>query len=306
MTPHALTVDLEDWHQLLHRRVTAATTPPSKHVVTDTYRILELLDDAAVRATFFVVGAVADAYPELVREVAARGHEIGSHTYRHELVDRLRPDEFRADIARSRQQLQDLTGQPVLGFRAPEFSVGDLGHWSFSVLAEVGFAYDSSVFPVAGARYGIPAAPPAPFPIETACGTIWEFPLATWAVGRRQLPVAGGSYFRVLPQPVLRRALRQREVAGHNAVLYVHPYEFHRGWLYLSGLSWRQRLHPAHVRFGLLHNVATSAVTRRVRSLLAEFKFVPLEALYRHYTGELDAAAGEMLGSPQTTDTLSL
>jgi polysaccharide deacetylase family protein (PEP-CTERM system associated) len=281
MTVHGLTIDLEDWHQLLHRRVTGQTPPPTKHVVDDTYHLLELLDNAGVRATFFVVGMVAEAYPDLVREVAARGHEIGSHSYHHHLLDSVDARHFKADVDRSRKQLQDLTGQPVLGFRAPEFSVGYLGHWSFRVLAEAGFAFDSSVFPVAGARYGIPEAPCGSFAIETGSGTLWEFPLATWQLRSLRLPAAGGSYFRIMPGSVLRRAMLQSDREGRSAILYFHPYEFHRGWLYLSGLAWRQRAHPAHLRFGVLHNLATGAVGRRLRSLLREFRFTSLSELYQ-------------------------
>jgi polysaccharide deacetylase family protein (PEP-CTERM system associated) len=285
MTVHALTVDLEDWHQLLRRRVTGDTTPPTRHVVADTQRLLDVLDAATARATFFVVGMVADAYPELVREVAARGHEIGSHSYDHRLIHQLDAARFRADVDRSRKQLQDLTGQPVLGFRAPEFSVGHLGHWCFAVLAEAGFAFDSSVFPIPSARYGIPGAPRTPFPIETPAGTLWEFPLATGEVAGRRVPIAGGSYFRVLPGAVLYRALASNDAAGHSSVLYFHPYEFHRGWLYLSGLAWRQRVDPAHLRFALLHNLATGAVARRLVALLREFSFAPLGDLHdKHST----------------------
>jgi polysaccharide deacetylase family protein (PEP-CTERM system associated) len=301
-TPHALTVDLEDWHQLLNRRITGSTVPPSRHVVADTHRVLDILDEAGARATFFVVGAVGESNPDLVREVAGRGHEIGSHTYFHEPISRLRADEFKADVSRSRQQLQDLTGQPVLGFRAPEFSVGHLAHWSFRVLAEVGFAYDSSVFPTTAARYGIPDAPLSPFPIETAGGTLWEFPLATWDLGRRRLPAAGGSYFRLLPLPALRCALSQAEAARRPAVLYFHPYEFHRGWLYLSGLSWRERLHAANVRFSLLHNVGTAAIEARLRALLRGFAFAPLGELYRRHSGRAQDPGPEALATARTTE----
>jgi polysaccharide deacetylase family protein (PEP-CTERM system associated) len=302
-TPHALTVDLEDWHQLLRRRVTGSTTSPSRHVVGDTQHLLDLLDEASARATFFVVGAIARAHPDLVREVARRGHEIGSHTDGHELIHRLSPEEFRTDVVESRRHLQDLTGQPVLGFRAPEFSVGHLGHWSFAVLAEAGYAYDSSVFPIAAARYGIPDAPRTPFPIETDAGTLWEFPLATWDFGGRRLPAAGGTYFRLLPLLALRRALHQAQADHRPAVLYFHPYEFHRGWLYVSGLSWRQRLHAANVRFSLLHNVGTAAVGARLRALLREFSFGPLGELYRRKSARVSSLGAEALATAHTTES---
>ena len=128
MTVHALTIDLEDWHQLFHRRLTGEEIRPTQAVVGATHRLLDMLDEVGVRATFFVLGNVAEAYPGLVREVAHRGHEVGSHTHSHDLIFRTEPAAFRADVERSLEGLRDLTGQPVLGFRAPEFSVGHLGH----------------------------------------------------------------------------------------------------------------------------------------------------------------------------------
>ena len=147
MSVHALTVDLEDWHQLFHRRLTGEVIPPTPAVVVATHRLLDMLDEVGVRATFFVLGNVADTYPELVRDVVRRGHEIGSHTYNHELIFRTKPAAFKADVERSLVRLQDLAQRSILGFRAPEFSVGHPGHWCFEILAELGFRYDSSVFP---------------------------------------------------------------------------------------------------------------------------------------------------------------
>src|SRR3712207_1928766 len=129
MTVHALTIDLEDWHQLFHKRLIPEVIPPTPAVVDTTHCLLDILDEADVRATFFVLGNVADAYPELVREVARRGHEVGSHTHSHELISRMKPADFKADVERSLFKLQDLTGESVVGFRAPEFSVGHLRHW---------------------------------------------------------------------------------------------------------------------------------------------------------------------------------
>jgi hypothetical protein len=147
------------------------------------------------------------------------------------------------------------------------------------------------VFPVAGVRYGIPDAPRLPFPIETASGTVWEFPLAVAQVGRRAIPVGGGTYFRILPGRLLRLAIGRYERERRSAVLYFHPYEFHEGWLYLSGVARRQRLHAAHLRFGVLHNLATRAVARRLRSLLLQFSFGPLGELYRMHAADRAGAA---------------
>ena len=284
MATHALTIDLEDWHQLMHRRLTGETIPPTPTVVATTHSVLDMLDEAGVRATFFVVGNIAATYPELVREVALRGHEIGSHTHSHELIFRMEPSAFKADVERSIGTLQDLTGQPVLGFRAPEFSVGHLGHWCFEILSELGFRYDSSVFPLPRVRYGIPEAPRFPFEITTPSGTIREYPLATWDFGRFRLPNAGGSYFRLLPDRLVRRAFDAIDEGGLTAVLYFHPYEFHDGWLVPPRPAWRGGFRAGNLRFAfsrvLLHNYRTGVVGRRLRPLLARFEFMPLGGIY--------------------------
>jgi polysaccharide deacetylase family protein (PEP-CTERM system associated) len=285
MTVHALTIDLEDWHQLFHRRLTGETIRPTKAVVGATHRLLNMLDEAGVRATFFVVGNIADTYPELVREVAQRGHEIGSHSYSHELIFRMQPATFKADVERSLAKLQDLAGKPIIGFRAPEFSVGHLRHWCFEILIELGFRYDSSVFPLPRVRYGIPEAPRNPFTITTPSGAIYEYPLATWDAGRFRLPIAGGSYFRLLPGPVLHHALNAIDESGRTAVLYFHPYEFHTGWLSPSRLAWRRSLRASNLKFTLsrivLHNLRTNAIGQRLKPLLAQFEFMPLGDIYR-------------------------
>jgi len=290
MTAHALTIDLEDWHQLFHRRLTGEEIPPTKTVVGSTHRLLDVLDEAGVRATFFVLGNVAEAYPGLVREVVRRGHEVGSHTHSHALISDLEPAAFRADVERSLAGLQDLTGQPVLGFRAPEFSVGHLRHWCFEILAELGFRYDSSVFPLPRARYGIPEAPRHPFTIATPSGEIQEYPLATWDAGPFRLPVAGGSYFRLLPGRLLRRALDDIDAGGAPAVLYFHPYEFHRGWLNPSWPAWRRSLRASNPKFALsrivLHNFRTDLIGERLKPLLARFRFVPLGDIYEDHRRE--------------------
>ena len=280
MTTHALTIDLEDWHQLLHRRVTGELVPPSPAVVSDTHRLLDLLDERGVRATFFVLGLVCQANPDLVREVAHRGHEIGSHSYAHQLVSSMDRVAFRADVDRSIKQLQDLIGRPVWGFRAPEFSVKALDHWSFEVLAEVGFRYDSSVYPLTRARYGIPDSPRRPFEIATPSGPILEFPLATWQKMGTRFPVGGGSYYRFLPESLLRRAMRDLEAVGSPAVLYFHPYEFHEGRLGLPNLPWHCRRRLDFIKYSILHNLFTARIAGRLTTVLNEFDFEPLVNIF--------------------------
>jgi polysaccharide deacetylase family protein (PEP-CTERM system associated) len=279
----------------MHRRLTGEESRPTPTVLATTHRLLDMLDEAEVRATFFVVGNVAETYPELVREVVRRGHEVGSHTHSHELIFRMEPSAFKADVERSLVKLQDLTGQPVLGFRAPEFSVGHLRHWCFEILVELGFRYDSSVFPLPRVRYGIPEAPRRPFAITTPSGTIQEYPLATWNLGRFRLPVAGGSYFRLLPDRLVYRALNAIDESGLTAVLYFHPYEFHTGWLIPSRLAWQRSLRASNLKFTLsrvfLHNVRTNVIAQRLRPLLARFEFMPLGGVYRATFGSREGSA---------------
>jgi len=285
MTIHALTIDLEDWHQLMHRRLTGEIIQPTPTVLNTTHRLLNVLDEARTHATFFVVGNVAETYPGLVREVVERGHEIGSHTHSHELIFRMEPAAFKADMVRSLARLQDITGEPVLGFRAPEFSVGHLRHWCFEILVELGVRYDSSVFPLPRARYGIPQAPRSPFAITTPSGSIQEYPLATWDVSRFRLPVAGGSYFRLLPDRLIYRALNEIDESGDMVVLYFHPYEFHPGLLVPPRLVWRRSLGANNLSFTisrlLLHNVRTGVIAQRLKSLLGQLKFMPLGEIFR-------------------------
>jgi len=270
---HALTIDLEDWHQMMSRRLTGRYSEPTQATPVATHRLLDVLDETGVRATFFVAGMLAEKFPELVREVHRRGHEIASHSYAHRPIFTLTPDEFRADLTRSIGQLENLTGARVHGFRAPEFSVGALNHWCFTVLAEAGFTYDSSVFPLGGVRYGIGDAPARPFEIHTTAGALWEFPLATWKWRGRTIPLAGGTYFRFLPQSTLRRATRELDA---TSVFYFHPYEFVDGTLRLDDLARSERMSLGYFKYRLLHNFRTGRILRTLKPILRELEFRPL------------------------------
>ncbi len=299
MTAHALTIDLEDWRQVVHRRMTGEPITPHTSVIDQTFRLLDLLDVADVRATFFVVGAVAQSFPGLVREVERRGHEVGSHSHLHEMPTSMSREGFKNDVARSVARLQDITGKPVLGFRAPEFAVGGLDHWSFEVLAELGFLYDSSVFPLERLRYGIAGAPREPFTIETAAGPIREFPLASWRFGRFDLPVAGGGYFRILPAHLIRAALQGMDRIGRPGIFYVHPYEFDTRPLTPRRATWRGDLRLKALPFALsriaLHNFNRGSTEKVLSRLLFDFDFQPLHELY--FAGQ-EAEAASLEATP--------
>jgi polysaccharide deacetylase family protein (PEP-CTERM system associated) len=225
---HLFSVDVEDYFQVSAFERIAPTAHwnefPSR-VEANTYRLLELLARHGANATFFTLGWVADRCPELVRAIAAAGHEVASHSYWHRRITTLTANEFREDLRRSKQLLEDLVGQPIVGFRAPSFSIVPGVEWAWDVLVEEGFTYDSSVFPIVRPGYGNPSAPRDPYVISTPSGPLRQYPLATASVGALRLPAAGGAYLRLLPQALLHRALREAEERRAPAMCYIHPWE---------------------------------------------------------------------------------
>jgi polysaccharide deacetylase family protein (PEP-CTERM system associated) len=190
--------------------------------------LLDRLARHDLQATFFIVGQVAQRDPALVRAVLAAGHEVASHGWAHRRILEMTPDQFREDLRLSVDALEQITGEPVVGFRAPTFSLVPRTGWAIDILCEAGLRYDSSIFPVKHDRYGIPSAPRTPFVALGPTRSIVELPPATWQLGAWNLPVAGGGYFRLFPLAVLRAALRQIAHLGRQAatVLYFHPWEF--------------------------------------------------------------------------------
>ena len=228
-----LSVDFEDWHQLVRRRVGA---PDWQHAGPALERqinvLLALLDDLGVRATFFILGMSARAHPDLVQAIAARGHEIGSHGDAHRPVHGQTPSEFAADLRAARATIEQLTGRTPLGYRAPAFSVTRQSPWAFDVLADEGLAYDASQHDSPRIRNRLGESSSSPHPLQLAGGgTLWEFPVAVWHPGRGwpdapdrrvRVPVGGASYWGLLPTAVVLRGL---ERAGPLAGLYLHPHE---------------------------------------------------------------------------------
>jgi polysaccharide deacetylase family protein (PEP-CTERM system associated) len=227
---NALSVDVEEYyHALVFQEGTGAGdghTWPSR-VEWSVARVLDVLGAAGVRATFFVLGEVAAGHPALVRKVAGDGHEVACHGYRHVPVHRQSPRAFRDDVRRAKRLLEDLTGEPVLGYRAPNFSIGRAQAWAYDLLLEEGFRYDSSTYPIRHDRYGDPDAPRAPYAVtQHGALSLIEFPIATVRVLGLNLPIGGGGYFRLLPGIVPTwgiRRVNQREQLP--VMFYVHPWE---------------------------------------------------------------------------------
>ena len=219
---HVFTVDLEDWRQSVFDH----SCPVSDDFHRGTERILELLDRHRTRATFFVLANVAEHSPALVRRIHAAGHEVQSHGLDHVELNRLTPARFRDELARAKAMLEDVIGVPVTGYRAPRFSVTAATSWSLDILAESGFRYDSSVFPMRIRGYGIQGWPAAPARVRTRRGLeLVEIPVSTARWLGRRWPVGGGGYLRLLPEWLVRKALLSVAAQGRPIVLYVHPYE---------------------------------------------------------------------------------
>jgi polysaccharide deacetylase family protein (PEP-CTERM system associated) len=193
-----------------------------------THWILDLLERSGQKGTFFIVGEIALEFPHLVRAIHRAGHEVASHSWRHRSLLSMTADEFREDTRRSKDILEQVTGEAVLGYRAPTFSIVRRTAWALDILSELGFLYDSSIFPVYHDRYGVPDAPRSPFLAGGDRGVILEFPPATLRLGGLNLPVGGGGYFRLFPLALLLLGLRQlgRHGRPSQGMLYFHPWEF--------------------------------------------------------------------------------
>jgi polysaccharide deacetylase family protein (PEP-CTERM system associated) len=224
--------------------------------------VLDLLSEVGVRATFFFVGTVAEHLPAVVRETAGRGHEIGSHSFVHTRVFDLEPGAFRRGLASSKALLEDLAGAPVRGFRAPDFSITRESLWALDTLLELGFDYDSSIYPT-GIHdvYGIDGATPG---IHTHANGLVEYPLATVEIGGRRIPFGGGGYFRLYPVPVTEWLIRRENTAGLPCMFYIHPYEVGPARPRIAGLS-------AYRRFRHYYNCANGRA--RLRRLIERVPF---------------------------------
>ena len=265
---NALTVDVEDYFHV-------AALAPNIHkdswdsresrVVGNTHKLLSIFGQFNVRGTFFVLGWVAERYPQLVKDIAAGGHEIACHGFSHSLVYEQPPKEFYEETLRSKSLLEDITGSEVLGYRAASYSIVRESLWAMDILAELGFAYDSSIFPVRHDRYGIPDAERAPHRMATPNGSsIVEWPLATATVLGFRVPVAGGGYFRLLPYWFSRwglASINRRE--QRPFIFYLHPWEVDPQQPRVSA-NWLSRFR---------HYTNLGKCEERLRRLLGEFQF---------------------------------
>jgi polysaccharide deacetylase family protein (PEP-CTERM system associated) len=268
---NALTLDVEDYY---HVSGFAGIVDRSEwedfpsRVEHNTHRVLGLLSDAGVRATFFVLGWVAERYPTLVRAIHAAGHEVGCHSYEHRLIYEQTPAEFRADLRRALGVLQDIVGKPIMAYRAPSFSITTKSFWALDVLLEEGIRVDSSIYPTHHDRYGIPGTPLEPHVLERPTGSLWEFPPPVWKLCGYPLPVGGGGYLRLYPYLLTRGGLRAINSAGRPFAVYLHPWELDPS---------QPRMRPGRMA-AFRHYVNLRRTEARLVRLVGDFAFDTMSA----------------------------
>lgn len=265
---NAISVDVEDYfHVAALSKVISVEqwSTMESRVVRNTQQLLELFDRHSVKCTFFVLGWVADKHPGLVKEIAQQGHEVACHGYSHQLIYKQTPDVFRQETIRSKQLLEDLSGQPVIGYRAASYSITPKSEWALDILVETGFEYDSSIFPVRHDNYGMPDARREPHRITTPAGNqLVEFPPSVYKVLNYHVPVAGGGYFRLFPYAFTRFAFRRLNAGGLPAMFYLHPWEIDPG---------QPRFDNASLLSRFRHYNNLDVCEQRLTRLIQDFEF---------------------------------
>lgn len=269
---NALTIDVEDYFQV------SAFAPYIRRADWDSrecriernvHRILDLLGARGMHATFFTLGWVAERYPQLVKRIVAEGHELASHGYGHERASDLDERAFTADVTRAKRLLEDIGGAPVLGYRAPSFSIGTGNLWAFDVLAHAGYRYSSSIYPIAHDHYGMPESPR--FAYRVGSGLL-EVPVSTVRLLNRNLPSSGGGYFRLLPYAMSRWLIGRVNAADREpAVFYFHPWEIDPGQPRVAGID-------AKTRFR--HYVNIARMEAKLTQLLRDFRWARMDEVF--------------------------
>lgn len=267
---NGLSVDLEDWYQgLTSTNPTPGAWPTfESRVVENTNRLLDILAEHEVKVTFFVLGCVANDFPELIAQIQREGHEIGVHGYYHRRIYQLTPDEFAAEIDRTIAAIEPIIDEPIIGHRAPYASIMKGSLWALDVLEEKGFQYDSSIFPTKNMLYGWPSAPRFPY-CPLVGKSLIEFPLSTVRIMGVNIPIAGGFYLRTLPYWFIKWGINRIHREGQPAIIYVHPWEF-------DSSQPRPRVTP---RERITHYHGRAGLEGKLHRLLQDFRFAPLREL---------------------------
>lgn len=269
---NAMTIDVEDYFQVSAFAPYIARGDWDRlrcRTPANIERILAMLDEAGVKATFFTLGWIAERHPQIVRDIVAGGHELASHGYGHERASDLSPTAFSDDVRRAKNLLEDIGGVAVNGYRAPSFSIGSDNLWAFDVLAEAGYRYSSSVYPIQHDHYGMPDAPRWAHAVRAG---LIEVPVTTNRFGSRNLPSSGGGYFRLLPYGVSRWLIqRVNEREQQAAVFYFHPWEIDPEQPRVRGIDAKSRFR---------HYLNLSRTEARIRRLLGDFRWGRMDEIF--------------------------
>jgi polysaccharide deacetylase family protein (PEP-CTERM system associated) len=267
---NALTIDVEDYFMVSAFADVVRFDEWHKYesrIEKNTRKILDLLDEYKVQATFFVLGWVAERHPELIRDIHSRGHEIACHSYNHMLIYHLTRAQFREDVYTAKSILEDITGAAISGYRAPSYSITPKTLWALDILIEEGFLYDSSIFPIHHDLYGFPGANRFPHVIKRANGTIIEFPPSTYKLFGQNIPVAGGGYLRLFPLQITKSMIKKINTKEQQPVtVYFHPWEIDKDQPRLNGC----------LKSKLRHYMNLKSTFPKLKSFLKEFRFRPL------------------------------
>lgn len=269
---HGISFDIEEHFQVAAFDCAARRRhwhTQESRVERNTDVILDILDERGVKATMFVLGWVAERHKTLVKRIVDAGHELASHGYGHELITAQTPQAFREDVRQAKNILEDIGGKPVLGYRAPTFSIIKETEWALPILVEEGYRYDSSIFPIMHDYYGIPGANPAIHTLATESGPIIEVPPSVCQLAGLKIPVAGGGYFRLFPYSLLKKLLRRVEAQGQPLIMYLHPWELDPDQPRMQGSLISQ----------FRHYLNLDKVHGRLTQLLQDFSFGPIQPL---------------------------
>jgi len=273
---NALSIDVEDWFHILDIGSSVSLDQWGRmenRVVSNTLDLLDILSEhGEVKCTFFVLGWVAERYPDLIREIKQRGHEIASHGYAHVLAYQQNQSEFRDDVRKSRSIIERVAQVEVIGYRVPGFSIRDENLWAIDVLHDEGFLYDSSIFPARRGHGGMNSAPIYPYQYENG---LWEFPISVVEISRLRVPFSGGGYFRLLPYYMIRRFMKKINAGGHPVVVYLHPRDIDAG---------QPRL-PMPINRSLKCYVNLHSAKMKLCKMLDEFSFAPVCEVFQGYGG---------------------
>ena len=282
---NAFTVDVEDWCQGIPEIPFEKWEEMESRIEVGLYPILDLLADYSFKGTFFVLGYIAEHFPDVVKEISSRGHEVGVHGYNHTALYTISPEEFGKNLEKSVALLEKISKKKIISFRAPYFSVVKKTSWAIEILARNGIKYDSSIFPVKTHLYGIPDAPP--FPYRPLIGSIIENdphgdileipPTTTYSkILKRRIPIAGGFYFRALPYNYIKRKYKEINEKDYPIIFYIHPWELDKDQPKLKNL-------PFKSKFIHYHNIYSGGVRKKLYKLLSEFEFTSIKNLFKSY-----------------------